>query len=348
MKVKIPFYYHILLFIGLYFIFFLWDIGVKEINFFENFNSFIILFTLSQFLSLFIVYIINFYTFCHWFLNKKRIVLYLLSTPITLLLFAGVRYFIQEVVLFEITGIHNYVEASRAIGHYIRDNFFFGLPSLVVSTLMYLYWQFQLSQNQNQQLFLENKKAEFQLLKSQVSPHFLFNTLNSFYSDWVEKDPKTASDLMTLSNLLRYLITENDKENVLLSKEIEFVQNYIHLQQKRFENQLYLDFSIDGSSTNETILPAVLIHFVENVFKHGQLNQKEIMARINIKIESSFLEISTSNLIQNGENYTSTGIGYENLIKRLEYAYKGDFKLKKFTENNIFITYLKIPLKRNS
>ena len=207
-------------------------------------------------------------------------------------------------------------------------------------------WQFQLFQKQNQQLILENKKAEFQLLKSQVSPHFLFNTLNSFYGDWIEKDAETASDLLKLSDLLRYVITETDKEQVLLSKEIQFVENYIQLQQKRFENQLFLDFSIEGNYANETILPSVLIHFIENVFKHGKLNDASKKASIHIIIKNDFLEISTYNTIQPGENYSSTGIGFENVTKRLEYAYNENFKLEKTQENNIFKTYLKIPLKR--
>lgn len=221
------------------------------------------------------------------------------------------------------------------------------MPAIILSTLFYLMLQFQQYQRQNQQLLLENKKAEFQLLKSQVSPHFLFNTLNSFYSEWIEKDPQTASDLLKLSDLLRYVITETDKEYVPLSKEIQFIKNYIDLQEKRFENQLYLDFSIEGNAGNLMILPSVLIHFTENVFKHGKLNDPKKKANITIKISSHFLEISTFNSNQPGENYSSTGIGFDNLTKRLEYAYHENFTLEKTKENDTFKTYLKIPLKSN-
>ena len=346
MKLKIPFYYHILLFLGLFITFYLWDIGVSNRKLESVFSIMYFFFNSGFLLSIFIVYLLNFYTFCDWFLNKKRMLWYFLSIPVSLLIFAGVRYFLQEVVVFEITGIHNYGEETRKIGYYIRDNFFFGLPSVILSALSYLFWQFQDANKQNQELLLENKKAQLQMLKSQVSPHFLFNTLNSFYSQLILKDDKMASDILVLSDLLRYVITETEKDEVLLSNEIQFVQNYIHLQQKRFEDQLCLDFEIEGNYATEKILSSALIHFIENVFKHAKLNNPYEKAIISIKIKENFLELSTFNYNVGGENYSSTGIGFENLTKRLEYTYKDQFVLEKIAENNTFKTYLKIPLKK--
>lgn len=346
MKLKIPFYYHILLFLGLFLTFYLWDIGVSNRKLESVFSIMYFFFNAGFLLSIFIVYLLNFYTFCDWFLNKKRMLWYFLSIPVSLLIFAGVRYFLQEVVVFEITGIHNYGEETRKIGYYIRDNFFFGLPSVILSALNYLFWQFQDANKQNQELLLENKKAQLQMLKSQVSPHFLFNTLNSFYSQLILKDDKMASDILVLSDLLRYVITETEKDEVLLSKEIQFVQNYIHLQQKRFEDQLCLDFEIEGNYATEKILSSALIHFIENVFKHAKLNNPNEKAIISIQIKGDFLELSTFNYNVGGENYSSTGIGFENLTKRLEYTYKDQFILEKTAENNTFKTYLKIPLKK--
>lgn len=346
MKPKIPFHYHILFFSCTYAIFNIWDIAFNETDFQSYFETTTLLFSIGLLLAIFLIYLLNFYTFCTWFLNKKKVFLYVFSIPITLVLFGFARYLFQEIIVYEITGFHNYSEQSLQLGYYLKDNFFFGLPAVILSTIAYLAWQFQVFQKQNQQLILENKKAEFQLLKSQVSPHFLFNTLNSFYGDWIEKDAETAADLLKLSDLLRYVITETDKEQVLLSKEIQFIENYIQLQQKRFENQLFLDFSIEGNYTTETILPTVLIHFVENVFKHGKLNEASKKASIFIKIKDHYLVISTSNQIQPGENYSSTGIGFENITKRLKYAYDENFQLEKTQENNIFKTKLKMPLKR--
>jgi len=346
MKLKVPFYYHIILFLGLFLTYCLWDYGIN--NRIEMIQQTKLYFWISStfILSVFVVYILNFYTFCDWFLNKKKIHFYLLSIPFSLVIFAGVRYFFQEVVMFQFTGVHNYFEKSREVFFYIKDNFIFGLPAIVFSALSYLFWQFQHTQKQNQELLLENKKAEFQMLKAQVSPHFLFNTLNSFYSQLILKDDEMAADVLVLSDLLRYVITETDKDEAVLSKEIQFIQNYIHLQKKRFEDQLFLDFTIEGNYSNEKILSSALIHFVENVFKHGKFNNEDEKAVISIHIKEDFLEISTFNYNVGGENYSSTGIGFENLTKRLEYTYKDKFVLEKTEENNTFKTYLKIPLKK--
>lgn len=348
MKLKNTLSYHTIFFIVWYMVYILWDFTISNTKDYFKFDLISFLFSASLILSVFIVYVLNFHTFCHWFLNRKRIVLYILSIPLTLLVFAGIRYLLQEIIIYELTGFHNYYEKSRQAAYYIRDNFFFGMPSIILSTLAYLLLKFQQYQQQNHQLLLENKKAEFQLLKSQVSPHFLFNTLNSFYSDWIDKDAEAAADLLKLSDLLRYVITETDKEYVLLSKELQFIENYIQLQEKRFENQLYLDFTIEGSVKNQLILPSVLIHFTENVFKHGKLNDPDKPATISIAIKKDFLEISTQNYKQSGENYSSTGIGFENLTKRLKYTYGESFLLEKTKENDTFKTYLKIPLKSNS
>ncbi|WKL47961.1 histidine kinase [Flavobacterium pectinovorum] len=346
MKLKVPFYYHIILFLGLFLTYCLWDYGIN--NRIEMVQQTKLYFSLvSTFiLSVFVVYILNFYTVCDWFLNKKKIHFYFLSIPFSLLIFAGVRYFFQEVIMFQFTGVHNYFERSREVIFYIKDNFFFGLPSIIFSMLSYLFWQFQHTQQQNQELLLENKKAQFQMLKAQVSPHFLFNTLNSFYSQLILKEDEMAADVLVLSDLLRYVITETDKDEAVLLKEIQFIQNYIHLQKKRFEDQLFLDFTIEGNYSNEKVLSSALIHFVENVFKHGKFNSEEEKAVISIRIKEDFLEISTFNYNVGGENYSSTGIGFENLTKRLEYTYKDQFVLEKTEENNTFKTYLKIPLKK--
>ncbi|MEZ0181822.1 sensor histidine kinase [Flavobacterium oncorhynchi] len=346
MKLKIPFYYHIILFLGLFLTYCLWDYGINNKIIMVERTKLYFWITSTFFLSVFVVYIVNFYTVCDWFLNKKKIHFYFLSIPFSLTLFAGVRYVFQEVIMFNIIGVHNYHVGDLEWSFYISDNFFFGLPAVIFSALSYLFWQFQSAQQQNQELLLENKKAQFQMLKAQVSPHFLFNTLNSFYSQLVLKDDEMASDVLVLSDLLRYVITETDKDEAVLSKEIQFIQNYIHLQKKRFEDQLYLDFSIEGSYSNERILSSALIHFVENVFKHGKFNSEQEKAVILIKIKEDFLEISTFNYIVEGENYSSTGIGFDNLTKRLEYMYKGKFVLEKTEENNTFKTYLKIPLKK--
>lgn len=346
MKATPPFYYHILLFVSLFFVFKLWDIGINQTKTMVILSKPALWFSISYIISTFAIYCLDFYIFCT-LLYKRKYLLYLLSIPLSLLCFVGFRYLLEEVIIYNIIGFHNYFPKSLRRGFYIPDNFFFGLPAVILSTVSFLFWQFLYYQSYNKQLQLENQRAQFDLLKSQISPHFLFNTLNSFYSDWMEKDQKTASDLLTLTNLLRYVITENDKEYVLLSGELEFLKNYVQLQKKRFENQLFLDFSITGNCSNQTILPSVLIQFAENLFKYGKLSDPANRAVIEIKIEVDYLTLKTSNLIVGGETYYATGTGLKTLEKRLEYAYKDTFSLHKEEKNDTFITFLRIPLQSN-
>ncbi|AWH86887.1 histidine kinase [Flavobacterium album] len=347
MRQKIPFHYHILLFVAVFLFFTGWDMGSKADRMTDELSMSSLIFGFTHIFTIFLIYLLNYYFVCPYLLNRKRILLYALSVPASLLLFAGLRYLIEEVVVYSIIGMHNYAPESLQPGYYIRDNFYFGLPSILLSVIVYLSWQAHVYRMKNQLLEIENRHAQFALLKSQVSPHFLFNTLNSFYSEWVEKDEETAADLLVLSDLLRYIITESDKEQVPLEKELQFIDGYIRLQKKRFENQMYLTYSVEGDAGNQTILPAVVIHFIENVFKHGIINDNEKQALIHITISGGSLEIRTRNHIQQGENYSSTGIGFKNLSDRLGYAYGENFKLDKTTENDIFTTYLKIPLKQS-
>ena len=343
MKTTPPFYYHIFLFAGLIFVFELWNFGIKQTSPSINFSSPIIWFSTSYIVSIFLTYCFGFYVFSN-LLYRRKYLLYLISIPVSLLFFVCSRYLLEEVMIYNISGIHNYSTKSLNILYYITDNFLFGMPAIILSALYFLLWQFLTYQRHYQQLQLENQKAQFDMLRSQVGPHFLFNTLNSFYSDWIEKDEKTASDLLILTNLLRYVITENNKEYVMLSDELDFLKNYVKLQKKRFEDQLFIDFSINGDYSNHTILPSTLIQLTENLFKYGKLNAPSNRAMINITVNDHSLSMVTSNLIVEGENYYSTGTGFKNLKKRLEYAYQEDFIFNYGVKNDIFTTFLKIPL----
>jgi len=347
MKQKIPFYYHVLLFIALFLFFTGWEMGSQAESMTAQLSTYSIVFGATYVLSLFVMYLFNYYLVCPTLLNRRRIVFYACSIPVSLLLFTGLRYLIEEVIVSGITGVHNYSPASLEPSYYIRDNLFFGFPSVLLPVLVYLAWQSHIYRMKNQLLELENRHAQFAVLKSQVSPHFLFNTLNSFYSEWVEKDEETAADLLVLSDLLRYIITESDKERVALESELKFIDGYISLHKKRFENRMFLDYTVQGNAGDKAILPSVLIHFVENVFKHGIISDSTKTASIHIVISDSSLEIRTCNYIQKGENYSSTGIGYKNLSDRLGYAYGDNFTLEKTMENDIFTTHLKLPLYRS-
>ncbi len=117
--------------------------------------------------------------------------------------------------------------------------------------------------------------VELQLLKAQVHPHFLFNTLNNIYSFSLESSPKTPELILKLSSLLRYMLYDCKAEQVLLEKEIQVMKNYIDLEKERYGNKIQISLNIAGDLKGNYISPLLLLPFLENAFKHGTSDQLE-------------------------------------------------------------------------
>ncbi|MBX2875035.1 MAG: histidine kinase, partial [Saprospiraceae bacterium] len=290
------------------------------------------------------IYYINFTYICPRYLSKKRILFFSLGFVALLLLFAGLRYFLDEIFFKFLTGINNYQGTALDFQYYFFDNIYYALPPILYSSVIFLIFRFIEAQNQIMQLKLDHKKAELSFLKSQISPHFLFNTLNTFYSELIDVQPAVAKDIHKLSDLLRFVTYDAGEEFIELKKEIAFIKDYIYFYEKRFESELALDFELKGDVKNQTIASLVLMHFIENVFKHGVLTDKDDPAKIEIHIEETSINISTNNKIQQSIKYMEAGIGVENLKKRLDTIYDQDYELHYAEEGDYFSAYLTIPI----
>jgi len=192
-------------------------------------------------------------------------------------------------------------------------------------------------------------KAELDLLKAQVNPHFLFNTLNSIYSLAMDKSRNTAKAVMFLSKLMRYQLESSKLPLVMLAKEIEFIKDYIELEKLRIKNKCKIDFTVDGILDNYEIPPLLLIPLVENCFKHGiSVNKEKNFIAINIRVEQELLYFESRNSIANNlseyPDDKSEKTGIENIKRRLELLYKQkyDFGIKK--NNEVYYTSLKLEL----
>lgn len=169
----------------------------------------------------------------------------------------------------------------------------------------------------------ENVSLESNFLKSQISPHFLFNTLNSIYRMSETNDPQTSEIVLRLSNLVRYILYQGKNEEILLAKEVEFIKDYISLGKLRFGEKNLIKSNIADIDEPYKIVPLILISFVENAFKHGP-DRSRIDAWIDI-----FLTIVDEKLIltiKNGVNHSVEksifgGLGLENVRRRLELHY---------------------------
>jgi len=194
---------------------------------------------------------------------------------------------------------------------------------------------------------LKNEKlySELSLLRSQINPHFFFNTLNNLYGLAIEKSEKTPETILKLSEMMRYTIYDGKKDAVHLEKEINFLKNYIDLHTIRHFNKLDLKFVIDTEQSNEKIAPLLLINLVENAFKHGaEKLEKDAFIHMNISSRNKTLNFEIENNFENQNS--STGIGLENLKRRLQLVYPNAHTFNTSENNNIFRAELSLDLKQ--
>lgn len=201
-------------------------------------------------------------------------------------------------------------------------------------------------QKQEQWLQVQKEKvtAELQLLKAQVHPHFLFNTLNNIYSFSLERSPKTPDMILKLSSLLSYMLYDCKAEEVSLRKELEIMKNYIGLEKERY-GKLEVSWSAEGDMEHQHIAPLMMLPFLENAFKHGTSEQIEKpWLSVDVSVKSGTLKCKIANSKNEFVVYNDNGIGIENVKKRLEHIYPNRHELKLSDEGNFFVVSLQIRL----
>jgi LytS/YehU family sensor histidine kinase len=207
---------------------------------------------------------------------------------------------------------------------------------------------------------VSNTNAELLLLKAQVHPHFLFNTLNNIYSFILHKSPTAGELVSKLTHIIRYMTTECDRPLVSLSKEIKLLQDYIGLEKIRYGNRLDLQVQIVGETENKMIVPLLMIPFIENSFKHGasrMLDQPWI--KLNIEVEEERMIFSLSNSHPNTNDNRNElalpssvvngkhGLGLKNVKRRLQILYPANHSLMINSEAESFTVHLEVPLEES-
>lgn len=192
----------------------------------------------------------------------------------------------------------------------------------------------------------EKLHAELSYLKAQINPHFLFNTLNTIYSLSVEKSDQAPAAVVELSSMMRYVLDEANKDFVSLDKELNYIDNYIKLQQARFGKTADIVYSVSGSTAGKQIAPLLLIAFIENAFKHGinPEEDSEIDIRINITGSKLHLLVHNKKVFVQKVNKEKTGIGIANTKKRLDMLYRGKHLLTINDHENDFSVNLVLEL----
>lgn len=215
---------------------------------------------------------------------------------------------------------------------------------LLLGGFIYLAFSFFKSQNEKKLLENANLTAENNLLKSQINPHFLFNTLNSIYALALQKSDKTERSIMKLSEILRYMVYETGSEKILLEKDIYYISSYIDLQRLRLSSRVPIDYQVIGNLDHVYISPLILITFVENAFKHGISFTQGQGIGILIEVIDKTLTLRVHNPVAKTGLHGAGGIGQKNAKRRLDLLYPGKYWLNIATEKETYVVTLKMDL----
>lgn len=222
---------------------------------------------------------------------------------------------------------------------------FLHIAGIALSIKLLKYWYVQRKQT------IEAEKqmmiAELKLLKAQLHPHFLFNTLNNLYSHTLESSSKSPEIVMRLSGLLRFMIYESNVYRIPLSKELELLKNYISLEQLRYGDRLDMSITIHGETEEFQIAPLLLLPFLENAFKHGTSKQlDQCWINLNLSINHSTMQFKLINSLDPSTvgHSAKGGMGLQNVKRRLELLYKDKYTFENVAQEEVYVVTLNIEL----
>lgn len=184
-------------------------------------------------------------------------------------------------------------------------------------------------------------RAELKFLKTQLNSHFLFNSLNNIHSRAYAYSEDLADSIMKLSDIMRYALRDHPDGLVDLLEEVIYLQNFIGLNQARFKNKLNVDFKIDGDLSRKTIIPLVLASFVENAFKHGQLDDSSYPVSIHLQSLDTQINFKVQNK-KSKSTLPSTKIGNMNIKRRLDLMYGKNYELNFSEDDDHFVCELSL------
>jgi len=272
------------------------------------------------------------------FYEKSKNITYGISVFLMLVVFGLARTFLMALAYNAFTPHPEKVTASIAIYYSLAGIMIFLLSFIVRIALAY----FGLKQ-QNEQIIFEKTLAQLDLLKSQVQPHFLFNTLNNIYYEAFMEAPKTAFLIERLSGIVRYFIDESPKPEVFIDTEVKFLENYIELEKIRTNSEIAITFVKDYAA-DAKVPPMLMMAFVENIFKHGIDRESDFNAiQIFLIQKNDLLTFKTKNHVYK-QSDDSTGFGLKNLRKRLSLLYNDKFELTIEQSAKYFDACFKIPV----
>ncbi len=295
-----------------------------------------------------LVYIINVSVLTPYFLKKKVIWIYFSLASIILVCSVVINHAFTRYLL----ATYSHLDYSP-LPFPLSSDFAIIFPVLFVmasGTSLESFFYLHLKEQEKQIIEREKILAELSFLKSQVSPHFLFNTLTNIHALASDKSDDTEEAILQLSHILRYMLYESDVKRISLLKEIEYIKNYINLQMLRLSKRrnIKISLEVEGCTDQVFIEPMLFIPFVENAFKHGVSYREASLIQITLRVKEGFLHFKILNYKRNQvskNGYDTPGIGLQNVKRRLNLLYPEQHDLSICEANDIFTVELTLHLK---
>jgi len=307
----------------------------KQVDFFQE----ITIYPITSFITFYSFY----FTYGLFFTRKNKLypVLFLIMVIAILIpLRVGLEYLFWKYIGF------SHIKTEEPL--IITGGWWFNSIRLVIIYGIYaLFIQLAISWFETQKLksalLVEKQSSELALLRSQINPHFLFNTLNNIYSLVYKKSEDAPEAVMKMSAIMRYMLYDATTDKVLLEKEIEYLKSFIELEKLRLKHQDFVELNITGELQGRTIAPMILIPFVENAFKHCSKNVTYPGIRINLSIGAHDIRFEVTNYFRKNTAVTKDqvgGIGYNNIRRRLNLLYPGKHQLNISSNENLYTVNL--------
>ncbi len=335
----IPIRFH-LLFWTSYFTFNFVRYGSINNDYWYSFKSNLVEFPLNIIITYFTIY----YLIPKFILKKKYFnffVLFILALILFYLVRTGLNYILVTKNIWpEAAGLQRAFTFNHVVEVTIGAIYVITFVSAIKLTFEWIR-----EKGKNDELQKMQLQTELNFLKTQIQPHFFFNTLNNLYSLVIKKSPDAPDAILKLSEFMQYVIYEVKEPEISLLKEINYIYSYLELEKLRYGNKVVSDIRINGNIDELKIPPLLFLPFIENCFKHGVKNNDNVKVYINFELRNNFLYFTVSNTFQNNkETPIKHGIGIENVKRRLLLLYDKDFSLKTSVKDNKFNVLLKLPI----
>lgn len=273
------------------------------------------------------------------YLSKKKIFRYLILLLLSLVIATPIRTFLLYIKF------RNYPELQMEVLESQFEQYIFSLIIVSASTILKIVSDWLRQQREMRDLRTQTMQSELSFLRSQINPHFLFNTLNSLYALSLKKDDKAPDIVLQLSDMMRYMLYESNEEKVPIEKEIGYMKNYLELEKLRHGPNVKIEFALGGDFSDLKIRPLLFLPFIENCFKHG-VNKSLDLSYVIMKLEAddSKIEFSIKNNKPADDLKTDFdevgGIGLQNIRRRLKLLYPGRHHLEIRETDEEFIVNL--------